>query len=518
MRNLGDPESSFQEEGIVKMNSQKQHPYTLGKSDKLIVPKKLVNKTEKSAAEPAEGRGLNKRNSHAPTDGWAQNQSTITSGLMRVRESARKNKQEVFSTLLHHISIPLLERSFYSLKRGSAAGADRISWNQYEEALQEHLKTLHEELQRGSYRPTPARRIYIPKADGSQRPISIQCVRDKVAQQALVFVLEQIYEQDFLGFSYGFRPGRGQYDALDALQVGLMRKKINWVLDMDIRKFFDTVDHEWLLKCIGHRVSDKRIHRLITKWIKVGHFDEQGRRVSADVGMPQGSVISPLLSNIVLHYVFALWAQSWRKRESRGDMLIVRYADDSVLGFETEQDARRFLSALIQRFEKFGLAIHEEKTKIIEFGRFAEIRRKERGLGKTETFDFLGFTHYCGKTRKSTAYMVWRKTNRKRQIESIKAVKAELRKRMHWAIKDQTTWLRSIINGHMNYFSVPGNGRAVTKFLYEIRRGWYKMLCRRIQRKRLDWNKFNCHISPMLPKFTVTHPYPNQRFYAKHSR
>jgi len=506
------------EEGVEKMNSRKQRPKTLGKSDETIVPKKPANKAEGSVAELVEERGSTERNSHATTDGWVQNQRTITSGLMRVREAAKRNKKEVFSSLLHHITIPVLVQSFYRIKRDAKTGADGVSWKDYERDLSKNLEELHNELQKGSYRPIPAKRIYILKADGSKRPISMQSMRDKVAQQAVASVLEQIYEEDFLGFSYGFRPGRGQHDALDAVHVGLMGKKINWVLDMDIRKFFDTIEHEWLLKFIGHRVSDKRIHRLITKWIKVGYYDEKGRRVHADVGVAQGDVISPLLGNIVLHYVFDLWIQARRKREGKGDSIIIRYADDTVMGFQSEWEARKAYEAIIQRFKKFGLAINEEKTKIIEFGRYAETSRRRKGKGKPETFDFLGFTHYCGKTRKTKSYMVWRKTIRKRLNGTLTKVRAELRKRMHWAIRDQAVWLASILNGHMNYYSVPGNGKAVNLFLHEVQNAWYKTLCRRSQKKRLNWKKFSVYLCTKLPTFRVTHPYPDQRFYAKYSR
>lgn len=519
-RNLGDPEGSSiaVEGGVVKMNSQKTTPETVGKSDNLIVPEKQANKVGHPAAESVEGRRLTKRNTHTVIDGRTQSRDTITSGLMSVREAAARNKKEVFSSVLHHISPSLLERSYYSLKRESAAGVDGTSWQEYGTALQENLDELYNQVHSGTYRPTPARRIYIPKADGSKRPISIQSVRDKVIQQAVAYLLEQVYEENFLGFSYGFRLGRGQHDALDALHVGIMKKKINWILDMDIRKFFDTVDHDWLLKFLRHRITDRRVLRLITQWIKVGYVDDAGRRIKSTIGTPQGAVISPLLSNIVLHYVFDLWVKQWRSRESTGDMLVVRYADDAVLGFQNQQDAERFLEELIQRFRKFGLEIHEVKTKIVEFGRFAYERRRVRGYTRAETFDFLGFTHYCGRTRKSGAFMVWRKTKRERLNGQIKTVRTELRRRMHNHIRDQAEWLSRVITGHMNYYSVPGNGQPVSKFMYEVRKAWYKALCRRSQRKRLNWEKFDRYLAPMLPVFCVTHPYPEQRFLAKYSR
>ena len=421
------------------MKKLKTDSSIFGKSDKLILPKKQVNKLEKSRAESVEGRGLTKRNTHATADGQTQGWKTITSRLKSVREAAKKDKEVKFSSLLHHITVDLLKKSFYSLKRGSAAGVDGVSWTEYERVLKGNLEKLKEAIQSGKYKPKPARRIYIPKADGSERPISIQSIEDKVAQQAIVIILEQIYEMDFLGFSYGFRPGRSQHDALDALHVGIMRKKINWILDLDIKKFFDTVEHAWLIRFLEHRIVDKRVLRLITQWITVGYQDAKGRRHRATVGMPQGAVISPILSNIYLHYVYDLWLQQWRRRNCVGDMITARFADDSVSGFQNQRDAERFLSELKLRMAKFGLELHEGKTRIIEFGRFAKERRKEKGLGKPETFDFLGFTHYGGTTKKSGAFMVWRKTARKRLNAKIKEIRKELLRWRHKPIREDST-------------------------------------------------------------------------------
>jgi len=520
VRNLGDPGNVFVKprKELFKMEDSKASFSVSGKSDSLIVPQKAPNKTRTTEAEMLEGRGLTKRNAHSTADGQTQSWNTITSRLMSVRRAAQKDKEAKLSSLLHHLTIPLLERSFYLLKRNSTPGIDDVSWMDYEKDLEENLLKLNRAIHTGAYKPKPARRIAIPKADGSERPISIQTIEDKIAQQAIVIILEQIYESDFLGFSYGFRPRRNQHDALDALHVGIMSKKINWILDLDIKKFFDTVDHQWLQTFLSHRIADKRVLRLITQWIKVGHQDDKGKRYRASAGVTQGAVISPLLSNVYLHYVYDLWVRQLRGRDSSGDMFVVRYADDSVLGFQNKGDVESFLVALKERMAKFGLELHTGNTRIIEFGRFAEEKRKKKGLGKPETFDFLGFTHYCGKTRKNNAFMVWRKTAKKRLNEKIKEIRRLLLRFRHKHVKETARWLSSIIQGHMNYYSVPGNGVSVAKFMDEMKRAWYKALCKRSQRKRLNWEKFGLYLEPLLPKFHVAHPYPEQRFNAKYSR
>ncbi|MDY6966998.1 MAG: group II intron reverse transcriptase/maturase, partial [Halobacteriota archaeon] len=354
---------------------------------------------------------------------------------------------------------------------------DGITWQEYEKDIDLNLKKLYEKIQNGAYRPKPARRVPIPKAGGSERLISIQCVEDKVVQQAFVFLLNKIYEIDFQGFSYGFRPGRNQHNALDALHVGLMSKKLNWVLDLDIVKYFDRVNHDWLIRFLQHRIKDKRVIRMIQKWLKVGYLDEKGRRITSRIGTPQGSVISPLLSNVYLHYVYDLWCKQWRKRCSTGDMIVIRYADDSVLAFQHQSDAKRFLTELENRMEHFGLELHREKTKFIRFGRFANARNKERGYGKSPTFEFLGFTHYCGTTRKSGKFMVWRKTSKKRMNKRLKELRIELMKRRHRPIQETAEWLKSILQGHYNYFGVPGNISSMSLFAYELNKAWYRSLC-----------------------------------------
>ena len=502
----------------MKVKNQKTYRSSSGKSDEFVVPKRQANKTGNTVAESAEGRDSIKGNSHTGNGDRTQSRNITTCNLMRVREVARRDKKVQFTSLLHHVDEDLLIRSYHNLERNSAAGADGVSWYDFGKDLEKNVFDLKREVTKGTYKPIPARRILIPKSDGSDRPISIQSVRDKILQQALVILLNNIYEEDFLGFSYGFRPNRSQHDALDALHVGLMKRKVNWVLDLDIRKFFDTVDHDWLLRFIEHRIKDKRIIRLIRKWLKIGYFDESGRRVKSYVGAPQGAVISPLLSNIYLHYVYDLWCKKWRGDHGRGDMIVVRYADDSVLGFQYKTDAMRFQKDLTTRMSNFGLELHEEKTKLIEFGRFAAIRRKEKGLGKPETFDFLGFTHYCGNKRKTGEFMVWRKTIRKRMVIRLRELRIELKRRMHRPIRETAKWLVSVIRGHMNYFSVPGNLDSVSLYIYELKKAWYKSLCRRSQRKRINWDKFRLYLAPLLPTPKVIHPYPDKRFYAKYPR
>ena len=296
------------------------------------------------------------------------------------------------------MTVDLLRWSFHQLKRRAAAGIDGVTWDQYEADLESNLADLHGRVQRGAYRAKPSRRQYIPKPDGRQRPLGIAALEDKIVQRAVVEMLNAIYETDFLGFSYGFRPGRSQHQALDALAIAIYRKKVNWILDADIRAFFDSISQEWLIRFLEHRIADRRLLRLIGKWLKAGVL-EDGRLLTVERGTPQGAVISPLLANIYLHYVYDLWVHHWRRRLAQGEVIVVRYADDIVVGFQYRADAERFLDELRQRLEEFGLELHPEKTRIIEFGRFAHANRQARGLGKPETFAFLGFTHICGRTR-----------------------------------------------------------------------------------------------------------------------
>ena len=371
--------------------------YVLEESDCAIVPMKLTNKEDKTSAEPAEGRAQTKENDAQPHTHPTQGGVRVSQGLGGVRQKARSSKQERFTALLHHLTIDLLRESYYALKRSAAPGVDGVSWQQYEQGLEARLAELHGRVHRGAYRAQASRRVYIPKADGRQRPLGIASLEDKIVQQAMVTILNQIYEVDFRGFSYGFRPGRSPHQALDALNVGIQRKRVNWILDADIRGFFDHLSHEWMMKFVEHRVADTRILRLISKWLKAG-VSEEGKWSETTAGTPQGAVISPLLANVYLHYVFDLWVEAWRRKVASGEMVVVRYADDLVVGFERREDAERFLREFQKRLANFALELHPEKTRLIEFGRFAQVNRQQRGEGKPETFTFLGFTHYCATT------------------------------------------------------------------------------------------------------------------------
>lgn len=424
--------------------------------------------------------------------------------------AAKKDKRMKFTTLLHHITTSLLVESFYDLKRNAAAGVDGVMWREYETTLYTRVHELHREIHSGAYRAQASRRVTILKADGKLRPLGIATLEDKVVQQAVVKVLSAIYEEEFLGFSYGFRRGKSQHDALDALYVGIEGRKVRWILDADIQAFFDTIDHKWMMTFLAHRIADQRILRLIYKWLKAGVI-EDGRRTASEIGTPQGSVISPFLSNIYLHYVQDLWAHQWRQRHATGQITIVRYADDSVVGFEQKHDAERYLAALQERMAKFGLVLHPDKTRLIEFGRYAERNRMARGERKPETFDFLGFTHCCGKTRNGW-FSILRLTVKKRMRATLKAIRAKLRRKMHEDIPTVGKWLRSVVQGYFNYFAVPGNGNRMFSFRGEIARTWRRMLKRRSQRSCLTWERFSRLISRYIPPCRTIHPYPNERF------
>jgi group II intron reverse transcriptase/maturase len=437
--------------------------------------------------------------------------------LQRVREVARRNRRARFTALLHHVTADLLRESFYALKRHAAPGVDGLTWEQYEADLDDRIPDLHRRVHLGTYRAQPSRRTFIPKADGRMRPLGIAALEDRIVQQAVVSVLNQIYEVDFLGFSYGFRPGRGAHDALDALWVGLMGKKVNWVLDADIRGFFDAIDHGWLVKFLEHRIADRRILRLIQKWLRAG-VSEDGQWSKTEVGTPQGAVASPLLANVFLHYAFDLWVKQWRTKSATGDMIVVRYADDFVVGFQHRRDAERFLQELGGRMEKFGLALHPEKTRLIEFGRFAAENRPKRGGGKPATFTFLGFTHICGRKRSSGGFVVKRKTASKRLRAKLGEVKEALTRRRHEPIPELGAWLRSVVRGYFNYHGVPGNTDSLESFRTATVRNWLKALRRRSQRSRMTWERFARLVDRWIPKAQVLHPYPSERFYAKHPR
>ena len=413
--------------------------------------------------------------------------------------------------MLHHLTDALLRDSFYALKRQAAPGVDGVTWREYEAELEGRIADLHRRVHRGAYQAHPARRVYIPKADGRQRPLGIAALEDKIVQQAVVTILNQIYEVDFKGFSYGFRPGRNPHQALDALAVGIQTKRVNWVLDADIRGFFDNMSHEWAMKFVEHRVADRRILRLIQKWLKAG-VSEDGQWSESVVGTPQGAVVSPLLANVYLHYVFDLWIEAWRKKAALGEVIVVRYADDLVVGFESRTEAERFLGDFRERLAKFGLELHAEKTRLMEFGKHAERVRKQRGEGKPATFTFLGFTHYCGKRRSDGSFIVWRKTASKRMVAKLHALKAELIRRRHEPIAQVGGWLTKVVQGYYQYHAVPGNLNQLTVFRHRLCRLWRRNLNRRSQRGERPWQKLNVLLERWIPFPRVLHPYPQARF------
>jgi len=486
------------------------------KSDPAIVAAKPPNKAGRPAAEAVERR--------AGTKGHAGQQSTlrpqiragVSQALDRVRHAARHRKKERFTALLHHVSLETLQVAFHALKRRAAPGVDGVTWQEYEADLERRLVDLHGRIHRGAYRPRPSRRAYIPKADGRRRPLAIAALEDKLVQGATVMVLNAIYEEDFLGFSYGFRPGRGPHDARDALAVGITSRKVNHILDADIRSFFDTVSQDWLVRFVEHRIGDPRIIRLIRKWLKAGIL-EDGIVTVSDRGTGQGSVASPLLANTYLHHVFDLWAERWRRQEATGDMIIVRYADDLVVGFQQEGDARRVLDAMRARFEAFALSLHPDKTRLIEFGRHAAVRRARRGLGKPEAFDVLGFTLICSVSRRGS-FLLKRKTRRDRLRAKLGEIKEELRRRMHRPIPEQGRWLAQVIGGFFAYHAVPTNHAALGDFRAQVIWLWRRSLRRRSQKDGSPWTRIAKLADDYLPKPRILHPWPNERFAAKHPR
>ena len=454
---------------------------------------------------------MTKRNTMESAVPRTQNRKGTLFGLYGVRRKAEKDKEVQFTALLHHLTIDLLEKSFRQLKRSSAPGIDNRTWKEYNSKLTERLPKLLEKTHTGKYRAQPERRVYIEKDDGRKRALGLLGIEDKILQQAISTILNQIYETDFLGFSYGFRRGKSQHDALDALTVGITRRKISWILDADIEGFFDNINHSILQELIKKRIGDKRILRLINKWIKTG-YREKGKTVKREKGIPQGAVISPLLSNIFLHYVFDLWIANWRKTRAKGDIIIVRYADDWVAGFQYKSDAEQFLCDLSKRLSEYELKLHRKKTRLIEFGRFAESNYKKRDQKKPETFNFLGFTHICSKNSKGY-YVIKRKTSKKKLKKKLKEVKKELKKRMHAEFTTTAKWINSVIMGHQNYYAVPGNMKAVKEFYTQIIRTWIKILRKRSHKGRnFRWDKYVRKISRLIKRPRLKHPYPNQRF------
>src|SRR6202162_256401 len=488
--------------------------YDHEKATPAIAAGKPRNKAGQPPAKLVEPRAGTEGNVRQQSTGRAQYRGTVSQALERIRQAARQRKKEKFTALFHHVSIDHLEEAFSELKENAAPGVDGLACKDYEQHLERNLEDLHARVHRGSYRALPSRRVYIPKPDGRQRPIAVAALEDKIVQRATATLLSAIYEEDFLGFSYGFRPGRGAHDALDALVVGITSRKVSYILDADIRSFFDEVSQEWLIRFVEHRIGDKRIVRLIHKWLKAGIL-EDGVVTVSDKGTGQGSVISPLLANIYLHYVFDLWADRWRRREATGDMIIVRYADDIVVGFEHEADAQRFWDAMRDRLREFSLSLHPDKTRLIEFGRYAAERRARRGLGKPETFTFLGFTFICGKSRQGK-FLLRRKTRRDRMMAKLLEIKEELRRRMHQPIPQQGNWLKQVITGFFNYHAVPTNSAALSAFRYYVTVLWLRALRRRSQKDRMTWARMAKLAADWLPKPRILHPWPSQRFAVRH--
>ena len=487
------------------------------RSDPGIVAVKPANKAEPSAAESVEPRTGTKGNADQQSTRQAQDWESVSQALARIRQAAKLRKKERFTSLLHHVSVDLLRLSFFALKKDAAPGVDGLAWRDYEtNNLEGNLEDLHDRVHRGAYRALPSRRQYIPKADGRQRPIAICALEDKIVQRAVAMVLNAIYEEDFRGFSYGFRPKRSQHDALDALMVGITTTKVNWILEVDIRSFFDEVNRDWLGRFLEHRMADPRILRLIQKWLKAGVL-ENGVVTDSEKGTGQGTVISPLLANVYLHYSLDLWAEHWRRREATGDMIIVRYADDVVVGFEHESDARRFWDAMRERLQKFSLSLHPDKTRLVEFGRVAAANRNRRGLGKPETFAFLGFTLVCSKSRRGR-FLLKRRSRRDRMKAKLKDVSSELRHRMHQSIPEQGNWLKQVVTGYFAYHAVPTNSAALVTFRDEIIARWRWVLHRRSQKSALTWTRMTKLADDWLPKPRILHPWPNQRFVVKHPR
>jgi RNA-directed DNA polymerase len=487
-----------------------------GKSDPAVVAGKPTNAAERSPAEPVEPRAGTKENAGQQSTHRAQNWASVSQALERIRQAARQRRKEKFTALHHHINLDLLREAFLDLKRDAASGVDGLTWQDYAADRERKLVDLHARVQRGAYRALPSRRVYIPKPDGKQRPLAVAALEDKIVQRATAAVLNAIYEEDFLGFSYGFRPGRGTHDAMDALVVAITGSKVNFILDADIRSFFDTVSHDWLIRFVEHRIGDPRIIRLIRKWLKAGIL-EDGDITTGEMGTGQGSVISPLLANVYLHYVFDLWAERWRRREARGAMIIVRYADDIIVGFEHETEALRFRDAMRERLEEFALSLHPDKTRLIEFGRFAAANRKQRGLGKPDTFNFLGFTFVCSRSR-AGKFRVQRKTRRDRMRAKLQAIKQELRQRMHQPTPEQGKWLRQVVKGYFNYHAVPTNSRALAAFRFFVTELWQRALRRRSQKDNTTWQRITRLADDWLPKPCILHPWPQARFAVTHPR
>jgi group II intron reverse transcriptase/maturase len=410
----------------------------------------------------------------------------------------------------------MLRTAFYAIKRDAAPGVDGMTWETYERDLDRRIEDLCARVKTGAYRAQPSRRSYIPKEDGSKRPLAVAALEDKIVQKAVAALLSAIHEEDFLGFSYGFRPKRSQHDALDALIVGISNKKVNYILDADIRSFFTEVSQQWVVRFLEHRIGDKRIIRLVQKWLRAGIL-EDGIVTIEEKGTGQGSVISPLLANIYLHYVFDLWAERWRRREATGDMIMVRYADDIVVGFQHESDARRFWDGMRDRLREFSLSLHPDKTRLIEFGRLAAQNCKKSGRSKPETFKFLGFVLICDKSRRGN-FLVRRKSRGDRMRAKLREIKEALRRRTNRPIPETGKWLAQVVAGYFAYHAVPTNRLALSAFRYHVLVLWHRQLSRRSQRARVLWARMTKLADDFLPQPRVLHPWPSVRFDVKHPR
>ncbi len=457
-----------------------------------------------------EGRPLVKGNASNIAMCRTQSRESMIATLERIRQYVQREPSNKLTALYHHIyQVENLRTAYWQVKRHVAAGIDGQTWEQYGQELETNLEKLSERLRKGAYQATPVKRVYIPKTDGRQRPLGVTALEDKLVQYVTAQILSTIWEEEFLGFSYGFRPKRSAHDALDALTVGIERKGVKWILDADIKGYYDTISHEWMVKFLEHRIGDKRIIRLVKKWLKAGVM-EDGKWQASEEGTPQGGLISPILANIYLHYALDQWVQQWRKRQARGAVIIVRYADDFVIGFEYGREAERFKTELTSRLKKFNLELHTEKTRLIEFGRYAEHNRAERGLGKPETFNFLGFTHICTWNDRNM-YVVLRQTMRKRMQTKLKEITKELKRRMHDPIPEQGQWLRQVLLGHYQYYGVPLNGRQLSNFRYQVEIHWQRVLSRRSQNGAVSWERMHRLTTHWIPLPRICHPHPGQR-------
>lgn len=486
-------------------------------SDGPMVPRKPSNKEQASArsAERVEGRGPAKGNASQQNRDRTQGRSDLLSALERIRETASQDRKMQFNALWHHVYDPQrLRQAYLGLRRDAAEGVDAVTWQEYGMDLEAKLQDLSERLKRGAYRARPVRRVHIPKPDGKLRPIGVPALEDKLVQRATVEVLEAIYEVDFLGFSYGFRPGRSPHHALDALSVAITHRKVNWLLDADLQAFFDSLSQEWLVRFLQQRIADERVVRHIQKWLGAGVLLQDGQLEYSSRGTVQGGSISPLLANVYLHYALDLFVQRWRAAQAEGQVIFVRYCDDFVVGFEHYSDAVRFLQELRVHLAQFCLELHPKKTRLIEFGRFAAERRARRGEGKPETFDFLGFTHFCGK-RRDGRFELKRKTIRKRLRAKLLSLKDQLRRAMHSPIPRVGQWLASVLRGHFNYFGVPGNFEALSTFRLRVVDLWRRTLRRRSQRSRITWERMEQLAARWLPTPHIVHPYPDQRLHVR---